>query len=123
MWLMLQQEKPDDFVIATGETHSVRDFLDVAFGLLDLDWQDYVVTDPRYFRASEVNILKGDYSKAAQQLKWQPRIDFRELVRIMVYSDLQLAEQEVRMAGSDSDTGVVQIVTETEPELQDVNER
>lgn len=88
MWLMLQQDYPDDFVIATGETHSVRDFLDEAFGYLDLDWEDYVRIDPKYFRPAEVDILLGDATKAKEKLGWKPKISFRELVRIMVDSDL-----------------------------------
>jgi GDPmannose 4,6-dehydratase len=88
MWMMLQQEKPDDFVIATGECHSVRDLLDVAFGHLDLDWKKYVEIDPRYFRPSEVDELRGDASKARRVLGWQPRVDFKSLVARMVDADL-----------------------------------
>ena len=88
MWLMLQQEQPDDFVIATGETHSVREFLDEAFGYLDLDWKDYVEIDPRYFRPAEVDLLIGDASKARQKLGWTPKVSFRELVRMMIDADL-----------------------------------
>jgi len=94
MWLMLQQEEPGDYVIATGETHSVREFLEEAFGLLDLDWREYVRTDPRYFRPSEVDLLLGDASKAARVLGWRPRVRFKELVRMMVESDLLLAQKE-----------------------------
>jgi GDPmannose 4,6-dehydratase len=90
MWLMLQQEQPDDYVIATGETHSVREFLDEAFGYLDLDWQPHVEIDPKYFRPAEVDILLGDSSKAGRVLGWRPRVKFKELVRLMVDSDLAL---------------------------------
>jgi GDPmannose 4,6-dehydratase len=89
MWLMLQQEKPDDFVIATGETHSVRELLEVAFGHLGLDWQRHVEIDPRYFRPTEVDVLQGDASKAARLLGWRPRVSFSELVRMMVDADLE----------------------------------
>ncbi len=88
MWLMLQQEEPDDYVIATGETHSVREFLEEAFGYLDLDWHPYVEIDPRYFRPAEVDILVGDASKARRKLGWEPKVTFKELVRIMVDADL-----------------------------------
>jgi GDPmannose 4,6-dehydratase len=88
MWLMLQQDKPDDYVIATGESHSVRDLLDVCFGYLDLDWQDHVQIDPQYLRPSEVNHLLGDSSKAARDLGWRPRVSFEELIRLMVDADL-----------------------------------
>lgn len=94
MWLMLQQDKPDDYVIATGETHSVREFLDEAFGYLNLDWHDYVEIDPRYFRPSEVDLLLGDASKARKQLGWQPRVSFKQLARMMVDHDLQLARED-----------------------------
>lgn len=90
MWLMLQQQQPDDYVIATGETHSVREFLDVAFGYLDLDWHRYVEIDPKYFRPAEVDILLGDPSKAVRTLGWSPRVKFKELVFLMVDSDLAL---------------------------------
>ena len=90
MWLMLQRERPDDYVIATGETHSVREFLDEAFGCLDLDWHRYVEIDPKYFRPAEVDILLGDPSKARRVLGWTPRVKFKELVRLMVDSDLAL---------------------------------
>jgi GDPmannose 4,6-dehydratase len=87
-WLMLQQERADDFVIATGEAHSVREFLDEAFGYLDLDWQRYVETDTKYLRPTEVNAVLGDASKARRVLGWKPRTSFRELVRMMVDADL-----------------------------------
>jgi GDPmannose 4,6-dehydratase len=88
MWLMLQQEEPDDYVIATGETYSVREFLDEAFGYLDLDWKKYVEIDPRYFRPAEVDLLIGDPSKARKRLGWEPRVTFKQLVRMMVDADL-----------------------------------
>lgn len=88
MWLMLQQDEPDDYVIATGETHSVREFLDEAFGCLDLDWKQYVEIDPRYFRPAEVDLLIGDASKARRKLGWEPKITFKELARTMVEADL-----------------------------------
>jgi GDP-mannose 4,6-dehydratase len=89
MWLMLQQDRADDYVIATGETHTVREFLDLAFGRLDLDWRQHVEVDPRYFRPAEVEALCGDASKAREKLGWQPRTSFRELVEGMVLHDLQ----------------------------------
>jgi GDPmannose 4,6-dehydratase len=88
MWLMLQQDEPDDYVIATGETHSVREFLDEAFGRLDLDWRQFVEIDPRYFRPAEVDMLVGDASKARRKLGWEPKITFKELARTMVDADL-----------------------------------
>jgi GDPmannose 4,6-dehydratase len=94
MWLMMQAEEADDFVIATGETHSIREFLDEAFGHLDMDWNKYVEIDPRYFRPTEVDLLLGDASKARRVLGWEPRVGFKELVRLMVDSDLELARKE-----------------------------
>jgi GDPmannose 4,6-dehydratase len=94
MWLMLQQPEPDDFVIATGEDHSVREFLDKAFGILGLDWSEYVETDLRYMRPSEVDHLRGDASKARRALGWAPKMTFGELVADMVQHDLVLADQE-----------------------------
>ncbi|HZI51803.1 MAG TPA: GDP-mannose 4,6-dehydratase [Terriglobia bacterium] len=89
MWMMLQQERPDDYVIATGETHSVREFLDEAFGYLDLDWNKHVEIDPRYFRPTEVDLLLGDASKATTLLGWKPKVRFKELVKLMVDADLE----------------------------------
>ncbi len=89
MWRMLQQEAPDDYVLATGETHSVREFLEAAFAQADLDWRQYVEIDPRYFRPTEVDVLLGDASKARRDLGWEPQVSFGELVRIMVEADLQ----------------------------------
>ena len=88
MWLMLQQEKPDDYVVATGETHSVREFVEEAFGCLDLDWNDYVVQDPKFYRPAEVDLLVGDPSKAATELGWEPTVDFKQLVQLMVKADM-----------------------------------
>jgi GDPmannose 4,6-dehydratase len=94
MWLMLQQDQADDFVIATGEMHSVRELLDEAFGLVDLDWQKHVEVDPRYFRPAEVDLLLGDASKARRVLGWKPKVDFKTLVKMMVESDLAIVERE-----------------------------
>jgi GDPmannose 4,6-dehydratase len=94
MWLMLQQDQPDDYVIATGESHSVRDCLDIAFGALGLDWKRHVEFDPRYLRPTEVDHLHGDASKARGRLGWKPRVTFRELIEMMVHAD----EQDVRSA-------------------------
>jgi GDPmannose 4,6-dehydratase len=88
MWLMLQQDSPDDFVIATGETHSVREFVEEAFSHLDLDWQRYVEIDPRYYRPAEVDLLVGDWSKAKRVLGWEPKKKFKDLVHEMVDADL-----------------------------------
>jgi len=88
MWMMLQQDEPDDYVIATGETHSVRELLEVAFGHLGLDWQKHVEIDPRYFRPAEVDLLIGDATKAKTKLGWQPEITFKELVTTMVDADV-----------------------------------
>lgn len=87
MWLMMQQDQPDDFVIATGETHSVREFLEEAFSYAGMDWKDYVEIDPKYCRPAEVNLLVGDASKAKQKLGWEPKIKFKDLVRLMVDAD------------------------------------
>jgi GDPmannose 4,6-dehydratase len=88
MWLMLQQDTPDDYVIATGEAHSVREFCEVAFGHVDLDWEQYVVVDPEFFRPAEVDYLLGDPSKAERQLSWKPRTSFEDLVTMMLDADL-----------------------------------
>jgi GDPmannose 4,6-dehydratase len=93
---MLQAKKPDDYVIATGETHSVREFLDEAFGHLGLDWQNYVKLDERYLRPSEVDLLIGDPARAEKELGWKRRTSFRELVRLMVDADMAIAEREQR---------------------------
>ena len=88
MWLMLQQDRPDDFVVATGQSHSVREFLDEAFGYLDLDWTQYVEVDPRYTRPTEVDHLEGDATKAREMLGWAPKFGFKELVEMMVNAEL-----------------------------------
>ncbi len=89
MWLMLQQDKPDDYVVATGETHSIKEFLEASFSYAGLNWQDYVEFDPRYLRPAEVELLIGDSTKARTALGWQPSVDFQGLVRLMVDSDMQ----------------------------------
>lgn len=94
MWMMLQQENPDDYVIATNETHSVKDFCVEAFSRVDLDWERYVEYDKRYERPAEVNLLKGNPAKAKRQLDWEPKIKFKELVGIMVDADLEMAKNE-----------------------------
>lgn len=93
MWLMLQQDSSDDFVVATGETHTIREFLDEAFGHVNLDWKDYVKHDARYERPAEVDLLVGDASKAKRQIGWEPKVRFAELVRIMVDADLAAAQK------------------------------
>jgi GDPmannose 4,6-dehydratase len=99
MWLMLQQDKPDDYIVATGETHSVREFLEVAFESLGMDYHDFVEFDPRYTRPSEVDVLLGDATKAREVLGWKPRVDFRGLVKMMIEHDLELARRE-KFAGT-----------------------
>jgi GDPmannose 4,6-dehydratase len=89
MWLMLQQDTPDDYVVATGETHSVEEFVEETFSYLDLDWRQYVVQDPKFYRPAEVDLLVGDPSKAGRVLGWEPNVDFRGLVRLMVDADLE----------------------------------
>jgi GDPmannose 4,6-dehydratase len=96
MWLMLQQDTPDDYVIATGETHTIREFLDIAAAYLDLDWKAVVTQDPRHFRPAEVDLLLGDPSKAKRVLGWEPKVTFRGLVHMMCDADLALAQQEAR---------------------------
>ena len=98
MWLMLQQPKPDDYVVATEETHAIRELCEEAFGYVDLDWQEYVVQDPRFMRPAEVDLLVGDASKAGRVLGWEPRVIFRQLVRMMVDSDLDLLKEEHGLA-------------------------
>ena len=97
MWLMLQQDKPDDYVIATGEAHTVRESLEVAFDHVGLDWERHVEIDPRYFRPTEVDHLCGDSTKAREKLGWAPRVGFEELIRLMVDSDMELASQEATL--------------------------
>src|SRR6186713_3259862 len=99
MWLMLQQTDADDFVLATGETHTVREFVETAFGRVDLRWQDHVKVDPKYFRPAEVDVLLGDPTKARTKLGWTPRVTFKELVRLMVDADLEGGGKPVRPRG------------------------
>jgi GDPmannose 4,6-dehydratase len=106
MWLMLQQDQPDDYVIATGETHSVREFCEEAFACAGLDWKEYVEIDPRYFRPAEVDLLIGDASKAKKVLGWEPKTRFKDLVRLMVEADMQTLR--------DSLAGKVEASTERE---------
>jgi GDPmannose 4,6-dehydratase len=94
MWSMLQQENPEDYVIATGETHSVKELVEVAFSHLDLDYRDYVVSDPKLIRPAEVDVLIGDYTKAKKLLGWAPEVTFKELVQMMVDTDLALLKKE-----------------------------
>lgn len=104
MWLMLQQEQPDDYVVATGETHSVREFLELAFGHVGLNWQDYVEFDPRYLRPTEVDLLLGDPTKAKTVLGWQPSVTFPELVALMVEADLHAVGIQGTTPKTTSDT-------------------
>jgi len=99
MWLMLQQEQPDDYVIATNETHRVREFLEGAFGHAGLDWRKHVEIDANYFRPAEVDLLIGDYSKAKQKLGWQPKTTFNELVKLMVDADIRLVQDHLTGKG------------------------
>src|SRR6202140_1363431 len=94
MWLIMNADEPDDYVVATGETHSVREFLEKTFGCLDLDWEEHVEIDPRYLRPAEVDMLLGDATKARRQLGWEPKVTFDGLVKLMTDYDLQLAKQE-----------------------------
>jgi GDPmannose 4,6-dehydratase len=98
MWLMLQQDSPDDYVVATNETHTVREFIQETFGLLNLDWEKYVSYDARYERPAEVELLIGDPAKAKRQLGWEPKTKFKELVKIMTEADLELAKREAQIA-------------------------
>ena len=98
MWVMLQQDKPDDYVVATNETHTVKEFIQETFGLLNLDWEKYVKYDARYERPAEVELLIGNPAKAKQQLGWEPKVKFKELVRIMTEADLELAKREAQIA-------------------------
>ena len=95
MWMMLQQEEAEDYVIATGESHTVHELLDVAFGHVDLDWQKYVKIDPRYYRPTEVDLLIGDASKAKKKLGWEPKVSFRELIMMMVDADLRAEKRKL----------------------------
>jgi GDPmannose 4,6-dehydratase len=101
MWLMLQQDKPDDYVIATNETHTVREFLEETFSCLDLDFNEFVGFDKKYERPAEVDLLIGDPTKAKKQLGWEPKTTFKELVALMVSEDMKLAEREKTLAEAD----------------------
>jgi GDPmannose 4,6-dehydratase len=101
MWLIMQQEKPDDYVVATGENHSVCEFLEEVFGYLDLDWRQYVEIDPLYYRPAEVDVLLGDSTKAKKILNWQPRITFKALAKMMTDADMEIARHEKLIADSD----------------------
>jgi GDPmannose 4,6-dehydratase len=105
MWLMVQQPRGDDYVVATGEAHSVRELCEAAFGHVGLDYQDFVEIDPRYYRPTEVDYLLGDPSKATKVLGWKPRTSFAELVRLMMESDLELARREERAGGGSGSAG------------------
>jgi len=96
MWMMLQQDEPDDYVIATGETHTVREMCEIAFARVGLDWQQYVVQDPAFYRPAEVHLLLGDASKAKQKLGWEPQYSFRQLIEMMVDADMARIEKQVR---------------------------
>ena len=98
-WRMLQQDNPDDYVIATGETHTIREFLQESFGMLNMEYEKYVEIDPRYFRPAEVDLLIGDPSKAKRQLDWAPNTTFKDLVRIMTEADVALLKHQ--MSGKD----------------------
>lgn len=95
MWMMLQQKTPDDYVIATGETHTVRELVELAFSHADLDWSDYIEIDPRYYRPTEVDLLLGDATKARERLNWRPKVAFKELVERMVDNDLELVRRKL----------------------------
>ena len=94
MWLMLQQDRPDDYVVGTGETHAVRELCEVAFACLGLNWEEHVVVDPRFYRPAEVDLLVSDPSKAREVLGWNPEVGFRELIEMMVRADLELLRRE-----------------------------
>jgi GDPmannose 4,6-dehydratase len=94
MWLMLQQEVPSDYVIATGVTHSVQEFVEIAFDHVGLDWKKYVVVDPKFIRPAEVDFLQGNAQKAKQELGWEPTVSFEELVKMMVDADLELLSRK-----------------------------
>ncbi|HWN10312.1 MAG TPA: GDP-mannose 4,6-dehydratase [Pyrinomonadaceae bacterium] len=109
MWLMLQQDRPDDYVIATGATHSVEDFLGEAFSHVGLDWRNYVELDPKYLRPSEVDLLVGDASKAKRELNWEPKTDFKELVRLMVDADSSMIDQRQHEAFGDTSSAAPRV--------------
>ncbi len=104
MWRMLQHDKPDDYVVATGHAFSVREFLEESFGYAGLDWNKHVKIDKKYFRPAEVDFLQGDPSKARRVLDWEPKVAFKDLVRMMVDADHELARQEKTLAAAGHDT-------------------
>jgi len=104
MWRMLQQDRPDDYVIATGQMHSVREFLDEVFGYIDLDWHKYVEIDERYLRPTEVEMLRGDASKARGELGWEPKVGFKELAKMMMDADMRLAREEKLVKDNSKDS-------------------
>jgi GDPmannose 4,6-dehydratase len=104
MWMMLQQDQPDDYVIATGETHSVAEFLTEAFSHVNLDWRDYVELDPKYLRPAEVDLLIGDAGKASRELGWNPKVTFKELVRLMVDADVSMVNRHEHEVFGDTDS-------------------
>ncbi len=106
---MLQEDEPDDYVVATGEMHSVKEFAELAFELADLDWEKYVEIDERYFRPTEVDALCGDASKAREKLDWAPKVDFPTLVRMMVDHDMELAKQEATLRAAGHEVGLRQL--------------
>jgi GDPmannose 4,6-dehydratase len=115
MWQMLQLEKPDDFVISSGETHSIRELLEIAFSRAGLEWGEYVVLDPRHLRPAEVDVLIGDSTKARETFGWKPTVGFRQLVEMMVDSDIELAFRERdRSAGQEGEKAAIQ----AQPERQ-----
>jgi GDPmannose 4,6-dehydratase len=97
MWLMLQQEKPDDYVISTGITHSVRDLVKIAFDYVNLNWKDYVIVDPKFVRPAEVELLLGDSTKALKKLGWAPETSFEELIKMMIDADLERIENDIKL--------------------------
>lgn len=101
MWRMVQQDEPDDYVVATGETHTVREFVQEVFGCLDLDWEKYVKIDPRYYRPTEVDVLIGDYSKAKEKLGWEPAVTFKGLCKLMTDTDMKIAERELTLKNAE----------------------
>ena len=115
MWMMLQAEKPDDYVVATGESHTVREFLEAAFAAVDLDPDEFVSTDPRYMRPAEVDHLEGDPSKIKEKLGWEPKTSFQELVTMMVEEDLELAKREKTLQDAGFTVGARGTTTEYIP--------
>jgi GDPmannose 4,6-dehydratase len=110
MWLILQQDSPDDYVIATGETHSVREFAEKVFAKLGLDYQKYVMIDPRYFRPTEVDVLLGDAAKARKALHWRPKVSFDQLIDMMVAADLETAEKEKTLVDAGYASGNYRVI-------------